>query len=72
VSASEWSEVEDFINENLMTDDRITKEYESGRKVGEEQTRNAIKARLLDKAADKFKVGKDDEARQLRELAIQI
>lgn len=72
VSASEWNEVTEFIDENIPTEDRIQKEYECGWKVGNKQAREEIKTWLINKAADHFKSGKDDEAKRLRELANTI
>jgi hypothetical protein len=73
VSASEWDEIVQHIGENLMTDDRIMKEYDCGRKTGLENAASAAEAKLLDLAADEFKAGKDDaKASSMRRLAKQI
>jgi hypothetical protein len=72
VSASEWEEVEVFINDNLLTEERIMKEYNCGKSVGDEQAVNRIKLVLMEKASLEFIHGHDDKAKQLRELAREI
>ena len=70
VSASEWEEVEDFIDKNTMTEREFNqKEYDFGYKAGVDQTRLSIKEMLLAEAAEKFKVARDEEAKFIRRLA---
>lgn len=69
VSASEWQDVENFIRENLITEERITKEYDSGKSVGIEQARNIVQAWLIGLSAEKFMANKDDEAKHFREMS---
>jgi hypothetical protein len=73
VSASEWQEVVDYLSENLMTEERIMKEYNCGRVTGMENARDLAASCILDTAAEIFKMGKDDEqAQQLRNLSKKV
>jgi hypothetical protein len=73
VSASEWQEVVDFLNEYLMTEDLIMKEYNCGRKTGMENARDLAVGCIMEAAAEIFKTGKDDEkAQQLRNLSKKV
>lgn len=73
VSSSEWQEVVDHLDENLMTDERIMKEYDCGRVTGMENARDLAFNCILDTASEIFKTGKDDErAQQLRNLAKKV
>jgi hypothetical protein len=70
VSASEWCEVEDFINENIRPEGVVNQEeWDRGHKAGVASGRAEIKTWLINKAADAFKAGKDEDAKRLRELA---
>ena len=72
VSASEWQEVEDFLIENLKTEEWSMKEYLCGKAHGEEEATEKIKQSLLKIAADHFTSGRDREAEQLRSIANAI
>jgi hypothetical protein len=73
VSASEWQEVVDYLAENLMTEEKIMKEYDCGRSTGMENARDLAAACILDTAAEIFRMGKDDEqAQQLRNLSKKV
>ena len=72
VSASEWQEVEDFLIENLKTDEWSMKEYLCGKAHGEDEATDKIKHSLLQMAADHFTSGRDREAEQLRSIANAI
>lgn len=73
VSASEWEEVQEHLIENLLTDERITKEYNAGYRTGQENARDLAETYILDAASEFFKTGKDDErAKQLRNLATKV
>jgi hypothetical protein len=73
VSASEWDEITTWIDENMITEDRIMREYNSGRHTGIENSAQAAEAKLLDLAAEEFKRGKDDEkASDIRRLAKDV
>lgn len=69
VSVSEWAEVVEFLDENIWDEDRIMKEWESGKKTGEEQAKAQCKKWLLDGAAEAFTKGNDEDAKRLRNLA---
>lgn len=68
ISASEFEEVVDFLNENLITEERIMREYNCGVKTGVENEQTRIKKLILEKAAEKFIEGKDEDARKIRDL----
>lgn len=73
VSASEWDEIMTWIAENMITEERIMKEYECGRKTGIENATSVVEAKILDLAAEEFKAGKNDEkANSMRRLAKEI
>lgn len=70
VSASEWQEVEDFIEENIRPEKLVNQEeWDRGHKAGVTCGRAEIKTWLLGKATDAFKAGKDEDAKRLRDLA---
>ena len=72
VSASEWQEIMTFIGENLITDDRIMKEYGSGLTTGRDDKKGQVVRWLEEKAAALFIQKKDEEARSLRKLAGEV
>jgi hypothetical protein len=55
-----------------MTEARIDKEYECGRKVGKEEERACIVTSIERKAAAAFLDNRDEEARKLRSLIKEI
>lgn len=71
-TGNEAQYVENFLNENLITDERITKEYNCGHATGIETEHHRVKTLLPNMAAENFKSGKDDVAKMIREIANKI
>lgn len=70
VSASEWSEVEEFIEENIRPEGMVNQEeYNKGWDAGCACGVQRASTTLLKLAADLFTSGKDEEARRMRDLA---
>lgn len=61
-----------FLSDNLITDDRIMKEYDAGRAVGLDTARRQIVAMIRDDAAKYFLKNDDEQADRYRDLAAKI
>ena len=72
VSAFEWEEVENFIEENILTEEKIMKQYESGKHIGERDAKERITHFLFQKASAHFVAGRDREAEQMRSIANEV
>jgi hypothetical protein len=73
VSASEWQEIEEFIQENLLTKERLEKEALAlCRDVAREQVQKRLRDLILQTAAEHFKTGQDEVAKELRDCANKL
>lgn len=72
MSPAKWAEVLKFIKDNLMTEERIMREYLAGKTVGVTQERDSVRNELNAMAGNAFVNKRDDEARMLRDLALKL
>lgn len=78
-TGKEWNIVAKYVADNLMTDERITKEYDAGKAVGAEQERNRI-VKMVEKIACDFFLARGmgnreyagELASRYRDLAVRI
>ncbi len=69
IPATDWEILFNYINNETLTEDRIMKEYESGRKAGIDNENARIKKLLLKDAADYFIAGDNEKANLFRNYA---
>jgi hypothetical protein len=69
LNGNEWQEIINYLKENLMTEERIQKEYESGLSTGKECERNRI-AKMVEGIACQLFLAEDyDRSHTNSELA---
>lgn len=69
---AEWQEVLTFLRENIMTEERIMKEYRCGYEAGSENAAKTIQRKLAERASALFIANKDTEAKDMRALAKEV
>ncbi len=72
ITKEEAAKAEEFLLDNILTEARISREYDSGLKTGREQTLEQATRWLTDKAGQAFIQDKDEDAEQLRSLAKKL